>query len=166
MAEKTLIRKHLIRPYLNKNTTGEADWIQIKKATEYTRSMNPTTEERDYISDESPTTEVTQYKPSEALSVTSYKGEEDFELFYALYKERAIGAAAQRDFLLVHVFDETEVEGTSYFYAEKCSATITVNELNATASTISVDVAENGTPVKGYVSYTEGKPVFVEELPA
>lgn len=161
----TLIKKHLIRPYLNGAAADAASpsWVQIKKATEYTRSMNPTTEDREYISDEMATTEVTGYKPSQSLPVTSCAGEADFELFYKLYKERAIGDDAKRDFLLVYMFDEVTVEGESgtCYYAEKSSATIVVNELNASGSTITVDVNENGTPVKGYVKYSEtGVPTF------
>ena len=106
MSEQTqLIKKHLIRPFLNKGTSELPEWVQIKKATEFTRAMNPQTEERDYIADEHPTTEVMDYKPSENLSITMYKGEPDFELFYDLYKKRAIGSEAQKEFLLVYIFD-------------------------------------------------------------
>ena len=157
-----LIKKHLIRPVLNKGTSELPDWVQIKKATEFTRAMNPQTEERDYIADEHPTTEVMDYKPSENLSVTMYKGEPDFELFYDLYKKRAIGSEAQKEFLLVNIFDSSTVESTTYYYAEKTNASITVEELNATGKSLSCNVYENGTPVKGYVTIENGKPTFTE----
>ena len=157
-----LIKKHLIRPFLNKGTSELPDWVQIKKATEFTRAMNPQTEERDYIADEHPTTEVMDYKPSENLSVTMYKCEPDFELFYDLYKKRAIGSEAQKEFLLVNIFDSSTVESTTYYYAEKTNASITVEELNATGKSLSCNVYENGTPVKGYVIIENGKPTFTE----
>ena len=163
MSEQTqLIKKHLIRPFLNKGTSELPDWVQIKKATEFTRAMNPQTEERDYIADEHPTTEVMDYKPSENLSVTMYKGEPDFELFYDLYKKRAIGSEAQKEFLLVNIFDSSTVESTTYYYAEKTNASITVEELNATGKSLSCNVYENGTPVKGYVTIESGVPTFTE----
>ena len=167
MSENTqLIKKHLIRPFLNKGTSASPNWVQIKKATEFTRAMNPQTEERDYIADEHPTTEVMDYKPSENLSVTMYKGEPDFELFYDLYKKRAIGSEAQKEFLLVNIFDSVTVEESgedvTYYYAEKTNASVTVEELNATGKSLSCNVYENGTPVKGYVTITDGVPTFTE----
>lgn len=158
----TLIKKHLTRPFLNDGTSQNPSWVQIKKAVEFTRSMNPTTEERDYISDEMPTTEVTQYKPSESFSITAYKGEPDFDLFYSLYKARAIGDDAKREFLLVSLFDKVTVDTTDYYYAEKCGATITVNEFNFSDSSITIDINENGTPAIGYVTITDGEPSFTE----
>ena len=157
-----LIKKHLIRPFLNKGTSELPDWVQIKKATEFTRAMNPQTEERDYIADEHPTTEVMDYKPSENLSITMYKGEPDFELFYDLYKKRAIGSEAQKEFLLVYIFDSSTVESKTYYYAEKTNASVTVEELNASGKSLACNVYENGTPVKGYVTIEDGKPAFTE----
>lgn len=163
MSEQTqLIKKHLIRPFLNKGTSTVPDWVQIKKATEFTRAMNPQTEERDYIADEHPTTEVMDYKPSENLSVTMYKGEPDFELFYDLYKKRAIGSDAQKEFLLVNIFDSVTAGSETYYYAEKTNASVTVEELNATGKSLSCNVYENGTPVKGYVVIENGVPTFTE----
>ena len=163
MSEQTqLIKKHLIRPFLNKGTSELPDWVQIKKATEFTRAMNPQTEERDYIADEHPTTEVMDYKPSENLSITMYKGEPDFELFYDLYKKRAIGSEAQKEFLLVYIFDSSTVESTTYYYAEKTNASVTVEELNASGKSLTCNVYENGTAVKGYVTIEDGVPTFTE----
>ena len=163
MSEQTqLIKKHLIRPFLNKGTSELPEWVQIKKATEFTRAMNPQTEERDYIADEHPTTEVMDYKPSENLSITMYKGEPDFELFYDLYKKRAIGSEAQKEFLLVYIFDSSAVESTTYYYAEKTNASVTVEELNASGKSLACNVYENGTPVKGYVTIEAGVPTFTE----
>ena len=164
MSDTQLVKKHLIRPFLNNGTSTAPAWVQIKKATEFTRSMNPQTEERDYIADEHPTTEVTDYKPSEALSITMYKGEADFDMMYKMYKERSIGADAQREFLVVYIFDSVTVgsgeEAKTYYYADKTMATITVDELNASGTTLSCTVYENGTPTAGYVEIVEGAPVF------
>lgn len=167
MSDQTqLIKKHLIRPFLNNGTSVSPAWVQIKKATEFTRAMNPQTEDRDYIADEHPTTEVMDYKPSENLSITMYKGEPDFDLFYDLYKKRAIGSDAQKEFMLVYLFDSVDVtsdgDTTTYYYAEKTKASVTVEEMNATGKTLSCNVYENGTPVKGYVIITDGVPTFTE----
>ncbi len=154
-----LIKKHKIGVYLNGGTKESPDWVRIKKATEFTRSMNPETEERDYIADEHPTTELMDYKPSEDLTVTTYKGEKDFELLYKLYKERAVGEEAKRELLLVSIFDSVEItdseDGTTktYYYADKTEATVALNEFNISSSTLSATVYENGTSEKGYVEF-------------
>lgn len=164
-----LIKKHKIGIYVNGGTTDAPEWVRIKKATDFTRSMNPTTEERDYIADEHPTTELTDYKPSEDLTITTYKGEKDFELLYKLYKERAIGEDAKREILIVSIFDSTEITDTetsetvTYYYADKAEATIALNEFNTSGSTISATVYENGTPETGYVVFDkEGIPTFTK----
>ena len=157
-----LIKKHKIGVFLNGGTSEAPDWVRIKKATEFTRSMNPETEERDYIADEHPTTELMDYKPSEDLTVTTYKGEKDFELLYKLYQERAVGEEAKRELLIVSIFDSVEIADTeaggakkTYYYADKTEATVAVNEFNISSSTISATVYENGTSVKGYVEFGE-----------
>lgn len=164
-----LIKKHKIGVYLNGGSKEAPDWVRIKKATEFTRSMNPETEERDYIADEHPTTELMDYKPSEDLTVTTYKGEKDFELLYKLYKERAVGEEAKRELLLVSIFDSVEIEDSedgnkkTYYYADKTEATVALNEFNISSSTLSATVYENGTSVKGYVEFAQdGTLTFTE----
>ena len=161
-----LIKKHLIKPFLNKGSSESPEWVQIKKTTDFVRSMNPVTEDRDYIADEHPTTEITDYKPSIPVTVTTYKGEEDFDYLYSKYKERAIGSDAQTDFLLVSVFDSvTKTEGeteTTYYYAEKSNCTLAIDEWNISGNSLGATIYENGTPSIGYVVFTDGSPVFTE----
>ena len=161
-----LIKKHKTLPFINAGTSDAPDWVQIKKATEFTHSLNPETEERDYISDEQATTELMNYKPSMSLSVTTIAGEADFDLFYKLYKEKATGEDAKREYMIVFVFDSSSAGGTEYYYAYKTDATITVDEFNSVDSQISVSIYENGTPTKGFVYLEDGAPVFTEgDLP-
>ena len=161
-----LIKKHKTLPFLNAGTSDAPEWVQIKKATEFTHSLNPETEERDYISDEQPTTELMQYKPQMSLSVTAIAGEADFNLFYSLYKGKKTGEDAKMEYLIVYVFDSTAAGGTEYYFAYKTEATVTVDEFNSVDSTITVSIYENGTPTKGYVYLNDGAPVFVEgDLP-
>ena len=163
----TLIKKHKTLPFLNRGTADEPDWVQIKKATEFTHSLNPETEERDYIADEQPTTELMQYKPSMSLSVTTFEGEADFELFYSLYKKKAVGEDAKMQYLIVYVFDSATAGGTTYYYAYRTEATVTVDEFNSVDSTITASIYENGTPTAGYVTLSDGVPRFAEgSMPA
>ena len=163
----SLIKKHLTMVFINKGTSDSPEWVQVKKATEFAHSLNPETEERDYIADEQPTTELMQYKPSLSLSVTTIAGEKDFELFYALYIDKLTGEDAKKELLLVYLFDTTSSGGTDYYMAVKSSCTIAVDEFNSVDSTISVSIYENGTPTHGFVTIQDGSPSFQEgDLPA
>lgn len=156
----TLIKKYLIRPFLNAGTEDEPNWIQIKKATENTINMNPTTEDRDYISDEHPTTELLAYKMNVSYGVTTYKGEQDFDLFYDLYKNRYVGSDAQKELLLAYLFDKITVNGEERYFTQKWDSTIIVNDFNTVGTVIDVDVNANGTPTIGYITIKGGKVEF------
>ena len=160
MAGTTLVKKHLIRPFLNGGTSESPEWVQIKKATENTINMNPSTEDRDYISDEQPTTELIAYKMGASYGVTTYKGEPDFELFYDLYKHRYTGSDAQKELLLAYLFDKVSVNGEERYFTQKWDATIVVNDFNTVGTVIDVDVNANGTPTEGYITITGGKVSF------
>ncbi len=154
-----LIKKHKTAVFVQ---GSEEKYVRIHHAPELNRQMNPQTEDYDYIGDEYATTEVTAYKPSEDFSVKTFKGYPDFDLVYAMYKARAIGADAHRRVLTVFIFDEL-AEGK--YYAEEEDATITVSEFNASDSSISFSVAHNGTPSIGYATIEDGVPVFTEGKP-
>ena len=62
----------------------------------------------------------------------------------------------------MYIFDSSVVENKTYYYAEKTSASVTVEELNASGKSLSCTVYENGTPVKGYVTIEGGTPTFTE----
>ena len=160
MASTTLIKKHLIRPFLNGGTSENPSWIQIKKATENTINMNPSTEDRDYISDEQPTTELISYKLGVSYGVTTYKGQPDFELFYDLYKNRYVGSDAQKELLLAYLFDKVQVGNDVMYFAQKWDSTIVVNDFNTVGTVIDVDVNANGTPTEGYITITDGTVEF------
>lgn len=160
MAATTLVKKHLIRPFLNKGTSASPSWVQVKKATENTINMNPNTEDRDYISDEQPTTELISYKMNVSYGVTTYKGEPDFEMFYDLYKNRYVGSDAQKELLLAYLFDKVQVGNDVMYYAQKWDSTIVVNDFNTTGTVIDVTVNANGTPTEGYITIADGVVTF------
>ena len=172
MAESktTLVKPHLIRPFLNKGTSDLPDWIQIKYTTEFNRAMNPQTTEKQYIFAENPTTEVEGYKPSEPISIQAQQGEPDFDFFYQMYKDTPVGQDAQREMLVVHLFDKVTTSALeaqkTYYYAYKVNCTVAIEELSGTNKTLNATMYENGTAEKGYVELQQGKPVFTAgEMP-
>lgn len=161
--DEELVKKHLFALFIKDGNT----YVRIRKATELNRSMNPGTEEYDYIADEFPTTEVTTYKPSEPVAVKTFKGAPDFDLLYKIYKNRSIGADAHYDVLTVYMFEKSTVSGKDYFYAELEDATITIDSWDVSGTSLSANINHNGTPKKGYVEITDGQPSFTEgDLPS
>lgn len=158
--DETLVKKHLFALFILDKASSK--WIRIRKATELNRSMNAVTEEYDYIADEFPTTEVTSYKPSEPVAVKTFKGAPDFDLLYDIYKKRATGADAHFDILSVYMFDSATSGNKTYYYAEKEDSTLTIDSWDVSGTSLSANIAHNGTPLKGYVEITEGQPVFTE----
>lgn len=161
-----MVKKWKIAPFLNKGTKTLPDYFRIKKSTAFDLAMNPQTQEYDYISDESPTTEILKYKPSLNQALTMYKGEPDYDYVFDKFFNMDTGSKAETDMLLVFFQEETEVGEKSYFKAWNTDCVISINNLNSVDSTLTFDVFFNGTVKKGYVEITDGKPVFTEgEIP-
>lgn len=162
---KTMVKKWKIAPFLNKGTKEAAEWFRIKKSTAFDLSLNPETQDYDYIADESPTTELLKYKPSLNQALTMYKGEEDYDFIFKKFFNLDTGSDAESEILLVFfqesskVTDEEQTEH-EYFLAWKSDCIISINNLNSVDSTLTFDVFMNGTIDKGYIELVEGKPIF------
>jgi hypothetical protein len=158
-----IVKKHKIAPFLDSTPTGTTrTWFRIKKSTAFDLNMNPKTEERDYISDESPTTEITQYKPSLNQALVMHKGEPDYEFVFGKFFDMATGTDAETNILIVFFQEATVVSAKTYYKAWQCPAAISCNDLNSVDSTLSFDTFLNGTVAKGYVEITDGAPAFTE----
>jgi hypothetical protein len=160
-----MIKKHEIAVYLDASATATPDWFRIAKATELKIAMNPETEEYDYIADENPTTELDRYAPEiSGMPLKMYKGNDDFDFFYDKFYNMAIGSEANVNALIVYKFDYTEA-GTepvvTTYKAWQAGATISVDEMNANDSELSVNIALNNI-TKGTVVFSDGNPTFTE----
>lgn len=152
MAE--MVKKYKIAPFFK---GSEGDWVRIKKSTAFDLSLNPETQDFDYICDEVATTEVMKYKPSLNQALTMYKGEEDYEFVFDKFYNLATGSDAETEFLLVFF---QEKSGETY-KAWKCKGVIAISDLNSVDSTITFDLYLNGNIDKGSVTVDEsGKPTF------
>lgn len=155
MAE--MVKKHKIALFLNKGTPDVPDWVRIKKSTAFDLSMNPETQEFDYIADESPTTELMKYKPSLNQALTMYKGEPDYELIFNMFYELKTGSDAKTEVLIVFYQEE---ESENVYKAWKSECVITCNDLNSVDSTLTFDINFGGTVGKGTANISSGSPVF------
>ena len=77
-----MVKKYHIALFLNAGTSENPAWVRVKKSTSLELSMNPETQDYDYIVDQNPTTEVLRYKPSLNQPITMYKGEADYDFAF------------------------------------------------------------------------------------
>lgn len=164
MATSGIVKKYKIAPFLNKGTDLLPDWVRIKKSTAFDLAMNPVTQEYDYIADESPTTELMQYKPSLSQALTMYKGEADYDLIFSKFFNLSTGDDAKSKILLVFFQESSGTGVNETFKAWQSDCVLSVTNLNGVESTITFDVAFGGTVKKGTVKITDGKPVFTETV--
>jgi len=161
LADGEQLKKYHVALLLNNGTAAEPDWIQIEKSTDNTITMNAETEDRDFITDTTPTTILTKYKPSMSEPVTLYKGNPDYEFFWKKFYKRAVGASAETEILVVFM-NEEPADGK--YEAWKCSCVCVCDSLNPVDSTLTFTINFNGTILDGTVSVdaVSGKPTFTE----
>lgn len=165
-----MVKKHQIAPFLNKavGTDGlvnktNPDWMRICMTTAFDLNMNPETEERDYICDENPTTELKKYNPSFNTPLVMHENEPDYQFIFGKFFDGDTGDKAKSELLLVF-FQEPVDTGTTHthFKAWRVDCTITVQDLNSVDQTITFDTNFAGTIKKGYVTISENVPTFTE----
>lgn len=152
----TMIKKYHVALFLNGGTTSVPVWKQIKKSTDNTITMNAETQTFDYITDESPTTEINRYAPSLSQPITMYKGEPDYEFVFDKFFNQAAGADAHSEILIVFY----GADDSSAYKAWKASCILQIDNMNPVESTITATITFNGTTDKGTVVVTDGVPVF------
>lgn len=165
-----MVKKHQIAPFLNKAVGSDGlvdkstpDWMRICKSTAFDLNMNPETEDRDYICDENPTTELKQYKPSFNTPLVMHKNEPDYEFIFGKFFNQDAGDKAKSELLLVFFQEPVDSADTpTHFKAWRVDCTIILNDLNSVDSTLSFDTNFAGTIKKGYVTISEGAPTFTE----
>lgn len=165
-----MVKKHQIAPFLNKAVGSDGlvdkstpDWMRICKSTAFDLNMNPETEDRDYICDENPTTELKDYKPSFNTPLVMHKNEPDYEFIFGKFYNQDTGDKAKSELLLVFFQEPVDSADTpTHFKAWRVDCTIILNDLNSVDSTLSFDTNFAGTIKKGYVTISEGASTFTE----
>lgn len=140
-------------------------WARFGKGiTSQTVSYNPETTTEQYIDEDSSTTMIDRYAPTMDGTMTTYKGEPIFEFVDSLRRERAIGADAETDILLVYMY--TAEDGSSSFEAEKQHVSVQIDEFGGEAGgslPLNFTVNFMGDPVKGTASISNGTVSFTED---
>lgn len=154
-----MVKKHLIGLFLNTGTKEAPVWTRIKKSTELTISMNPETEEFDYIADESPTTELMKYNPSIDQDLTMFREEADYKMIWPYFYEMKVGSDAHIDCLVVFMQDGSAEDGYS---AWKTDSVLSVNDLNAVDSKLNFQILFGGTIEKGTATKADDVVTFTK----
>ena len=165
-----MVKKHQIAPFLNKAVGSDGlvdkstpDWMRICMSTAFDLNMNPETEDRDYICDENPTTELKNYKPSFNTPLVMHQNEPDYEFIFGKFFNQDTGDKAKGELLLVFFQEPVDSQTTpTHFKAWRVDCTIVLNDLNSVDSTLSFDTNFAGTIKKGYVTISDGVPAFTE----
>jgi hypothetical protein len=167
-----MVKKYHIALFLNSGTSENPVWVRVKKSTSLELSMNPETQDYDYIVDQNPTTEVLRYKPSLNQPITMYKGEADYDFAFGKFYNLQTGEKAKCEVLVVYMQEDMTrvVDGITktVYKSWRNIATLTVASFNAVDSIITLDVTFGGTIDHGYTYPNEGTkvPVFVKESDA
>lgn len=154
-----LVHKTKVVPFINVGTKENPKWIQIKKSTSFTLSMNPQTKTFDFISSETPENEIDSYQPSLGQSLTMFKGEPDYEEIFKMLYTRPTGEKAHRDVLIVWYKEKASYNDTEVYKSWKVDALVTINQMDTVNETIDFDLAFNDIE-NGGVKLVSGSPFF------
>ena len=160
LSSGTLIKKYHVALFINTGTSDVPVWTRIQKSTDNTITMNPTSEDFDFIVDESPTTVLDLYKPSLAQPITMYKGNDDYQYFFDMFFNLKTGDDAVTDILIVFYAEDV----SSSYKAWKASCVLISDNMNPVASTITTNINFNGTVDTGTAVVTDGVPVYTSDV--
>lgn len=164
-----LVKKHKIGLFL-KNEREK--FVRMKKSVSLTLSMNPQEEENDYIADESPTTELVDYKPSIDQDLVMYAGEPDYEMMWKYFYELHTGSDAHTDCMVVFMHRPVDAKGNDIpvgdtttevagYRAWLTDSIISIQDMNATEKKLNFKVLFGGGITHGIATVSEEEgPVF------
>ncbi len=171
MQNMEMVKKHKIGLFLQNSNI----FTRIAKGTALTLSMNPVEEEFDYIADESPTTEITDYKPTIDQDIVMYKGSSDYEMIWPYFYERKTGADAHTDCMIVFMHHPVDASGNDIekgssaevagYRAWLTDSIISIQDLNATEKKLNFKVIFGGGVTNGYAVMKDGAPEFFNTFP-
>ena len=155
-----LIKKNRIALFL-KDSLGV--YNRICKSQELSISMNPETEDYDFICKEMPETVLKYYKPSISQNLVMFKGDTIFEELFDMYYNLATDDDAKRDCLIIYMFDGDNETG--YKAWEIKGSTIVFDEMACTDNTLNFNINFGGLIDLGTATIVDGHPVFSAGAP-
>lgn len=164
-----LVKKHKIGLFLENELSK---FTRIKKSTSLTLLMNPVEEETDYIADESPSVEITDYKPSIDQDLVMYAGEDDYEMMWKYMYELRIGSDAHTNCMIIFMHHPVDAQGKDIptgdetaevvgYRAWLTDSIISIQDMNATEKKLNFKILFGGGITRGIATVNEEDgPVF------
>jgi len=171
MSKTELVKKHKIGLFLKNGET----FSRIKKSTTLTLSMNPAEQEYDYIADESPTTELEDYKPSIDQDLAMYTGEPDYEMLWPYFYEMKTGSDAHTQCMIVFMHRPVDASGEDITLDDTTStvagyrawltdSVVSIQDLNAVDKKLNFKVIFGGGVKKGFATMVNDVPTFKDTM--
>lgn len=137
------------------DTTGTPKWTRVTKSVDFAVVYNATTETFDFISDETPTTEVQSYAPTIGQTQHAYIGEPIYD--YILKKSMHLAKGTDAKIKAMIVRQEKATGGGQI--ASSYEANLTWDTDDIVAGTITYSIALSN-PVHGTATLIAGVPTF------
>lgn len=154
---ETKLTKSKFIPFLDTHTEGTAAaWTRIDKSTIFSLNPNPQTEQRDYICQDAPTTEVDHYEPSLPQEIALYEGNPMYDFIANMFDKLPVGSEAIVPALICFA-------GTPKRAWLVNDCTIVLGELNTVDGKVSFTLNLGGDIAHGTYTIAEGVPTFTPD---
>ena len=156
------LKKHRTMLFIDDKSKDTPTWLRIGKSTVYDLVLNAQTEENNFIEDEMPSTDITNYKPEISQELQCNKGDPAFDYIYAMFYNLPTGEDVKIPALFV--FDgDVGTEDAPEFRAWNTTSTITPEHFDSVAEKIYFKLNINSIE-RGTVKVTDGKPVYTKAV--
>lgn len=159
---RRLVKKTQIVPFLNTGTADAPKWTRIAHSTTFTLAMNPQTETFDFISSETPQTEIDGYQPSLSQSITMFKGDKDYQVIFDMLFNRDTGGDAHRDALVVFYQEDATWGAHTVYKAWKVDSLVSIGQMDTTNKSLTFDLQFNDIVAGAVDLDDDGHIMFVE----
>lgn len=154
------LKKHRTMLFIDDKSKDTDNWLRIGKSTVYDLVLNAQTEENNFIGEEMPSTDITNYKPEISQELQCNKGDPAFDYIYDMFYNLPTGEDVKIPALFV--FDGNDgTEDDPEFKAWNTISTITLDHFDSVAEKIYFKLNINSIE-RGTVKVTAGKPVYTK----
>ena len=160
MPTEVALRKHKCIPFLDTSKgSGTASWARIDKSTIFELNPNPQTEDRDYICDELPTTEIDHYAPELPQEIVMNANNPMYEFIFDMFYNLPVGDEAKVPCLIC--FPPNGNNEQKAWYIPDC--VLVLGNMDTPGRKISFTLRFGGNIQRGTYTIADGVPSFTPE---
>lgn len=148
------LKKTQFIPFIDTSATGNTPvWTRIDRSTIFSLNAGTQTETLDYISMETPVTEVTSYQPTLPQEIAVYEGNGIYDFMIGKFYNLETGSGAKVKCLICFGGEDKK--------AWECDeTTLELQELNTVEGKLTFTLHFGGDITKGTYTIAEGVPTF------